>query len=198
MGMTTQRLGWVVFGPLLLASWLVSHCLAYRLVGAGEAHHMLEEGAHGYMPAPALVLAAALALALVGFGTGVVISARGAEWSRVSLAAAGALPPLGFSVQEHLEHALATGSFPATAALEPTFAVGLLLQLPLVAAAVVLACGLLATAKRLGRDLRGCWLRLRAAARTPRRCMSRASLVPRKSPRASRHQPRAPPLLLVN
>jgi hypothetical protein len=202
MGMTIKRLGWVVFGPLMLASWLVSHCVAYRLVGAGDTHPMLEdgmleEGAHGYMPAPALVLAAALALALVGFAAAVVVSARGARWSRVSLTAAVALPAFGFTVQEHLEHALSTGSFPATAVLEPTFAVGLLLQLPLVAAAAALACGLLATAKRLGRDLRGSWLRLPAPAPASSTCMPRASLAPRNSPLASRHMPRAPPVLLV-
>lgn len=200
MDMTVRRLGWVVFTPLTLLSWLLSHSLAYRVVGpAGEAHHALEDSRHAYLPDLGLLLAAVLALGLVGFAMTVVASMRGVAWSRVSLAAVGALPPLGFTVQEHLERLLATGSFPATAALEPTFAVGLLLQLPLVAAALFLARGMLAAAKRLGHGLRGLRmvLRLSAAPSAARPRNPGLVLAPPLWPLASRHAPRAPPVLLV-
>jgi hypothetical protein len=148
---------------------------------------------HAYLPAPALLLAAALALVLVGFLAAIVASARGTRWSRIPLAAVAAVPPLGFTLQEHLEAWLASGGFPATAALEPTFAVGLALQLPLVLAALILARGLLATASRLGSGLRSMVvLRLRPGRPPLRPLRPNALLAPAPLPLASSHAPRAP------
>jgi hypothetical protein len=199
--MAVRRLGSAIFAPLALVSWLLSHCLAYQLVGRGvQSHHMLESGGHAghaYLPAPALLLAAALALVLVGFVAAVVASARGARWSRISPGAMAAVPPVGFTVQEHVEQLIETGSF-SPAALEPTFAVGLLLQLPLVLVAIVSALRLLATARRLGSGLRGLLvLRLRTATPLSRALRPRVSLPPAPWPLATRHAPRAPPLALV-
>jgi hypothetical protein len=197
--MAARRVTWLVVAPLILVGWLLSHCVAYQLVGpAGHAHHGLEEGGHGYLPTPGLVFAAALALALIGFGAAIAVTVRGSTWSRVPLAAAGAVPPLGFTVQEHLERLLATGGFPEAAALEPTFAIGLLLQLPLVAATLMLARSLLATAKRLGQRLRVLLLLgLPAALPDPKALSRQRALAPPLWPPASRHAPRAPPPVLV-
>src|SRR5919106_654802 len=59
-----KRLVWAIFLPLAFAGWLLSHCLAYQLVGpADDPHHMLDSSGHGgdaYLPPPAILLAAAL------------------------------------------------------------------------------------------------------------------------------------------
>jgi hypothetical protein len=201
--MRVQGIRWAIVAPFALVSWLLSHGLACQLVAPeAPAHHMLVPGGgaeHAYLPAPALLLAAALALVLVGFLAAIVASARGTRWSRIPLAAVAAAPPLGFTLQEHLEAWLASGGFPATAALEPTFAVGLALQLPLVLAALILARGLLATASRLGSGLRSMVvLRLRPGRPPLRPLRPNALLAPAPLPLASSHAPRAPPLGLLS
>jgi hypothetical protein len=61
------------------------------------------------------------------------------------------LPPLAFAIQEHLERLFATGHLPLHAATATSFLVGLGLQLPFAAAAVVLARLLGRMAVALGR-----------------------------------------------
>jgi hypothetical protein len=200
--MKTRRLVWAIFLPLAFAAWLLSHCLAYQLVGpADDPHHMLEPGGHGghaYLPAPALLLAAALVLVLAGFVAAVVVSARGNRWSRVSVGTVALLPPLAFILQEHLEVLFTTGAFPATAALEPTFWVGLLIQLPIVFACVLVGRGLLATASRVGAGLRGLFVRPIWRARLRLKPLRPHTIVPRTpGPLASHHSARAPPSLLL-
>jgi hypothetical protein len=63
------------------------------------------------------------------------------------------VPPLVFVVQEHVERLAYTGHFPVTAALEPTFGVGLLLQLPLAVVALALVRALVAGAAAVGSAL---------------------------------------------
>jgi hypothetical protein len=58
--------------------------------------------------------------------------ARPAAWWIVAV-----LPLLAFAIQEHVEYALGHGEVPWTLAAQPTFAVGLLLQLPFAAAAYI-------------------------------------------------------------
>jgi hypothetical protein len=60
------------------------------------------------------------------------------------------VPLIGFSLQEHLERALTGGSVPVAAILEPTFLVGLALQLPFALAALAVARALVRTAERIG------------------------------------------------
>jgi hypothetical protein len=203
-----NRRAWAIFLPLAFAGWLLSHCLAYQFVGpADEPHHMLESGGHGghagqaghaYLPAPATLLAAALVVVLAGFVATVVASARGARWSRLSVGTVAVLPALAFILQEHLEDLIATGAFPPTAGLEPTFWVGLLLQLPIVLACLVVGRGLLATATRVGAGLRALFVR---RVRTPRLLLRplRPRTIVVRTPwlLASDHQVRAPPLLLL-
>jgi hypothetical protein len=198
--MKARRLVWAIFLPLAFAAWLLSHCLAYQLVGpADDPHHMLESGGHGghaYLPAPAILLAAALVLVLAGFVAAVVVSARGKQWSRVSVGTVALLPPLAFILQEHLEDLLTTGAFPA--ALEPTFWVGLLLQLPIVLACLVVGRGLLATASRVGAGLRALFIRRIWRARLLVRPLRPHTVVARTpGPLASHHPARAPPPLLL-
>src|ERR687892_1303464 len=113
-----KRLVWAIFLPLAFAGWLLSHCLAYQLVGPAEdPHHMLDSSGHGghaYPPPPAILLAAALVVVLTGFVAAVVASARGARWSRLSVGMVAILPALAFTLQEQLEDLIAAGAFPPT------------------------------------------------------------------------------------
>jgi hypothetical protein len=101
---------------------LIAHALAYRLVEGNTAHRHT----HEYLSrAPTL-----LAL-LLGFSLAVLaIALRNSEAHLRAPAWIFALAaPLAFAAQEHLERAL-RGEPTARTALEATFALGLLLQLP--------------------------------------------------------------------
>ena len=63
------------------------------------------------------------------------------------------LPPITFALQEHAERLLHSGHLPLAAALEPTFLIGLALQLPFALAALAIARLLLSLADRLGMAL---------------------------------------------
>jgi hypothetical protein len=109
------------------------------------------------------------------------------------------VPPLAFGVQEHLERAL-QGEPTAGAALEPTFVLGLVLQVPfallayllarLLLGAVALAARLVAATPRLARPRSpSLAVRARAAARLDPRARllePRASVAPGLSPPARR------------
>ena len=62
---------------------------------------------------------------------------------------------VGFAFQEYLERWLAWGFFPWYAAEQPTFVIGVALQLPFGVLAYLAARFLLRAAKRLGRRLAG-------------------------------------------
>jgi hypothetical protein len=65
------------------------------------------------------------------------------------------LPPFGFGLQELMEGLLATRALPYEVALEPTFLVGILLQLPFALAALGVARALFAFARCLGTSVGG-------------------------------------------
>jgi hypothetical protein len=138
----------LVLLPVSAIGWLSAHSLAYRAL---DAH--ADEGLHGYLRYAPLA-AAALACALVA---GLALAAWAAWRGRRLRPPAwpfGLLAPVGFAVQEHLERLAHDGTFPAAAALEPTFVVGLLLQIPFALAALALARGLLAATAALVRACR--------------------------------------------
>jgi hypothetical protein len=103
------------------------------------------------------------------------------------------VPPLGFAVQEHLERVIELQEFPFTAALEPTFIVGMAMQVPFALAAVLLARAVLALGHALGR-------RFARAPRPPARAVPPPLPAPpdaelaRRSVLATGHCERAPPL----
>lgn len=123
-----MRAAWLIGVPLTAVSWLGGHELAYRLA----APHA--ETAHGYLE-QAPFFAALLLTAALG---GLVVRARGGAARVVPLRLLGALPPLGFAVQELLERGL-HGEAVWLTPTEPVFLLGLLLQVPLALAALVVA-----------------------------------------------------------
>jgi hypothetical protein len=104
----------------------------------------------GYMP---LVLGLVGAVVAVFLVWAVVDSARGGEPRPVPAAVFGVLPVLGFTLQEFLERYLHGAGFAWWMVLQPTFRIGVLLQLPFGLAAYLVARFLLRVAERLGAAL---------------------------------------------
>jgi hypothetical protein len=145
---------WLLSLPLALAGCLTAHGLAYRIVepDAHQRAHLLASSGHGYLAELRFLAAAGIALVLAGFVRQAALAARGIELGGPPRVVA-LVPPLAFLVQEHLERLLHDGTFPLEALLQPTFLVGLALQLPFALLAVALATLLTRTAVALGRLL---------------------------------------------
>lgn len=176
--------------PLALAGCLTAHSLAYRIVapGAHERSHLLASTGHGYMGELRLLAAVALAFVLVGFLWQASLAARGLEPRGPSRLVA-LVPPLAFVLQEHLERLLQEGAFPVAAFTQPTFVIGLVLQLPFALLAFAAAALLARAARVLGRLLARP-PRLRASA-----ARSLASFPPPRSALRIIARGRAPPAL---
>jgi hypothetical protein len=145
---------WLLSLPVALAGSAAAHALAYHLVEPNdhERAHLLAASGHGYLGQLRVLAAAAVALVLAGFVRQAALAARGREAAGPPFVVA-LVPPLAFLLQEHLERALHGGSFPVGVLLEPTFLVGLALQLPFALLALAVARLLVRTAVALGRLL---------------------------------------------
>lgn len=138
-----------------MAGWLAAHMVAYALAEpvAGARAGRLDASGHGYLEHLPLVALGLLATVVAGAALHALAAARGGGSRPQSPWLFALLPPGAFVVQEHLERLVHDGGFPLTAALEPTFLLGLLLQLPFALLARVVAGLLLETAECLGRAL---------------------------------------------
>lgn len=189
---------WLLLLPLAGMGWLAGHWLACMLV-ARDAHdraqHHVDAG-HGYLvvAAPA-VIAFAATLLLAGIALTIGDGLRGRARSHLPGWRVALLPPVGFAVQEHVEWLIASDATPFGAALEPTFLVGMALQLPIALGALLAARAVLALGHVLGRAL--------AAPRSPRPHARTIALNPlhRLEPELARppilatgHSERGPPL----
>jgi hypothetical protein len=159
---------WLLTVTLAVVGTEFAHALAYRLVTPDEAEraHELTSTGHAYLayaPVGLAVCSALVVVALVAeLGHYVVERTRGI--ARPSAVGFAALGPAIFVFQEHFERLVHDGVFPWDAGLQPTFVVGLLLQLPFAGAAYLLARLLLRAVRSLGpvlaakprRRLRGC------------------------------------------
>lgn len=153
--MNRRTAAWVISLPLAVASWLGAHCLAYWLVSPGAERHMGMHAEHGhawlgYTPALAIW---GLALVVAGVVLCVGEGLRGRRPSRPPVRLFALLPPIAFVVQEHVERLLASGSVPHDLIFEPTFLVGLALQLPFAVAALLLTRALYSLGVSFGRLL---------------------------------------------
>ncbi len=143
---------WLIALPVVVASWLGAHCLAYWLVSPGAEHHMglHADSGHAYLGyTPALAIWG-LTLVLAGLLLCVGAGLRGHRPLRPPIRVFALLPPVGFAVQEHVERLLGTGAIPYDLVVEPTFAVGLALQLPFALAALLIAYAVTALGFRIG------------------------------------------------
>ena len=145
---------WLAALGLLTLGSLTAHSLAYRIVEPGEPARadLLQSTGHAYLAAAPLIAGTGLALALAALLSLVVRARRGAADPPPGWPLA-LMPPVGFVVQEQLERALAGADWGLAAALEPTFLVGLALQIPFALVALALARRLTETAVALGRSL---------------------------------------------
>jgi hypothetical protein len=150
-----RGLAWLVAVPLMVMGSQVAHVVAYRIVypNASVRLHDLVETGHGYMSALPLVLGVAGAIIAFSLAATVLDTARGRGVRSLPPWAFALLPVVGFAIQEYLERWLAWGFLPWGAALQPTFAVGIALQLPFGGLAYLAARFLLRAAKDLGRRL---------------------------------------------
>ena len=146
---------WMPSLPLAAVGWLAAHSVAYLLVVPDRDHRaqLLSDSGHGYLGLAPLIVACAITLVVVGLALAIHDGLRGGSRARVPVWPVALVPPLGFAVQEHLERLIELNAFPFDAVLEPTFLVGLALQLPFALAAVALARVVLALGHRIGRAL---------------------------------------------
>jgi hypothetical protein len=154
--MERRRIAWLLSLALMAVGGLFAHMLAYYLVAPHQHARgaLMERTGHSYLehwPLCVSVCAVVIGLALVASVVGRLCGGRPL---RVPVWLFALVPPLGFTVQEHLERLMYSGAFPHAAALEPTFAVGLLLQIPFALAAFLIARTLLALAVALVETLR--------------------------------------------
>jgi hypothetical protein len=150
-----RGLAWLVAVPLMLAGSQVAHMLAYRIVYPQASVRLrdLVETGHGYMSALPLVLGVAGAVVALSLAASVVDAARGHGVRSLQPWVFALLPLVGFGLQEYIERWLAWGFLPWAAALQPTFLIGIALQLPFGALAYLVARFLLRTAESFGRRL---------------------------------------------
>jgi hypothetical protein len=181
--MQNRRLSWLLSLPLIAAGCLGAHSVAYRLVEPSTP-----EADHGYLALAPLVLA-------IGIAIGVVAALRSALARQARTGAPiylfALLPPLAFTLQEHLERAFQVGPAALETALEPAFVLGLALQLPFALCSLIVARSLCQVAEA-ARALLG----RRQALRLRPPIVLRPALVlgaPRVSALASPHAGRAPP-----
>jgi hypothetical protein len=133
-----NRAAWLVALPVALAGCLVAHIVAYALAAPAPADH----AAHGYLDHLPLLGGAGIAVVLGASGWHAV---RGRAGARPSPWLFALLPPAAFAVQEHLERL----PVPALLVGDPTFALGLALQLPFGLLAWLLARAVLRAADAL-------------------------------------------------
>jgi hypothetical protein len=136
----------------MVAATEVAHTLAYRIVypQAEVRWRVLAASGHGYMARAPLVLGLGFALVAVGMVSVLVDSVRRRPVTKVGPWAFALLPVLAFAAQELLERWVALGSVPWWMLEQPTFRVGLALQLPFAALAYLVARLLLGTARSAG------------------------------------------------
>jgi hypothetical protein len=185
---------WLLMLPLMVAGSQLAHALAYRLVYP-EAQVRVRElfvTGHSYMAYMPLVLGMGAALELVAFWSLVADGVRRRHCAAVSPWAFALLPPLGFVLQEYLERWLAGASYPWWMVLQPTFRIGLALQLPFALAAFLVARVLVRVVDRVASALREAEPPASVGVR-PRWAAS-VVLLPRPGALAGGHAGRGPPL----
>jgi hypothetical protein len=147
-----RRLAWGLAVPLALAGTEAAHALAYAFVypQAQLRGLVLAATGHGYLVWLPVALGVAAAAAALTLAAAAVEAARGRSARDTPPWVFALLAPAAFAAQEILELSLHTGTLGWRALLAPTFAPGLLLQLPFALAAYLAARLLLRAARAIG------------------------------------------------
>ncbi len=176
--MARRMLAWLLVTPVAAAGVLGAHALAYGLTGTTAA------SVHAYLGHVPQVVAVLASIGLVG------LAVQERSFGRLPLWPFALVGPLGFTCQEHVERLAHTGELPFLLTT-PSFAVGLVLQLPVAVLCVWVArrvAGALVGIRVARTGLLGeAWLPL----------PSRPSSRPREADRP-RATGRAPPPLLAS
>jgi hypothetical protein len=185
---------WLVAVPLVLGGAQLAHAVDYWLI-APDPHgraELLAGTGHGYfayLPFIVALFGGLLVAGVVAVSRDVARGNTAVALDRWPLAL---LPLFTFVLQEHLERLLHDGAFPWHAVAEPTFALGLSLQIPFAIAAYVVARLLLRVAEAIGLG--------RPPARRWPRALSLPSQLPvdpaPAAPLVAGHPVRGPPLTL--
>jgi hypothetical protein len=184
---------WLVALPLVAAGTWLSHCYLFAIAapGAHAQAHATDGPEVGLLYRPAFLLMC-LALVVLFLGLRTIQSRSPRSAAEIPAWPFGVLAPLGFFVHQHFQHILGSGPMPLSSLVDPSFLLGLLLQLPLGLVTYFLVRLLLRAADRLGRALGG---RRRRPARSTRFSTRTAGAgTPRIAALASAGAPRGPPL----
>jgi hypothetical protein len=148
---------WLISFPLMFAGTELAHALAYRLVypQASVRWRVLVQTGHSYLGWAPVVLGVGAGLVAAGLASAVVDVARRRESRPLPAWAFASLPIAGFVCQEFLERWLMGGGLPWWMFEQPTFRVGVALQLPFALLAYVAARVLLRVGRTVGRTLVG-------------------------------------------
>jgi hypothetical protein len=176
---------WLLTLPLAVVGSQLGHALAYRLITPNEAvrEHELTATGHAYLAYLPGALAICSVLVVVALAVELAHVLTDRRPVRPSALPFAVLAPAIFAFQEHFERLMHDGVFPWDAVAQPTFVVGLLLQLPFAVAAYLVARLLLGVVRSLGRLLS-----------VPPRARALTTAQPR--PRARLVVPRVPVLAL--
>jgi hypothetical protein len=188
---------WLVSLSLIVVGSQAAHALAYRLVYRESElrWRALFATGHAYLAYEPLLLAVVGAITLTSLVAVVVDETRGRRPRALPAWAFALLPPLGFVLQELLERSLAGVGISSALLMQPTFRLGLLLQIPFALAAYLTARLLLRAVACLGARLApSTHVGPATGART---CFGLTLDVPRLSPLASGRCVRGPPLVSV-
>jgi hypothetical protein len=144
---------WLPSLPLAAVGWLAAHSVAYLIVAPDhdQRAQLLSDSGHGYLGLAPVLVACTITLVVAGLALAIHDGLRGGSRARMPVWPVALVPPLGFIAQEHLERLIELNAFPFGAVLEPTFLVGLALQVPFALVAVTLARVVLALGHRIGR-----------------------------------------------
>jgi hypothetical protein len=149
----------------MVAGSELAHAIAFRIVYP-DAHARLRAllaTGHGYTSAMPVFLGFGGAIELVALATVAAGGVRHRGRDAVPPWAFALLPMLGFTMQEFLERLFVGPGFPWWWVLQPTFRIGLLLQLPVALLVFAVARLLLRVAERVGSAIRRALQRPRPA-----------------------------------
>jgi hypothetical protein len=150
-------LAYAVSLPLMAVGSLAAHSLAYRAAVPDEGRRLgvLAGSGHGYLAYGHLAVALCVTVLVVALAVVVFAARKGCICRAPPVWLVALVAALSFTVQEHVERLLVGGELPLDAVSEPTFAVGVALQLIFAAAAALLARALQAFGEVIGQALAG-------------------------------------------